>query len=48
MDATVTIENENDPKIKLEKYFMMKRFDLVPKIILAFVIELCIILVYFV
>ena len=43
----LTIENENDIVKKTEKFFMMKKFDLIPKIIFSFIIEMCLIFVYF-
>ena len=42
----VTIENENDPLKRTEKFFMMKKFELIPKIIFCFIIEMCLIYVY--
>ena len=43
----LTIENENDMEKKTEKYLMIKKFDLIPKIIFCFIIEMCLIFVYF-
>ena len=42
----VTIENENDSDKRTEKFFMMKKFDLIPKVIFSFIIEMCLIYVY--
>ena len=42
----VTIENENDPVKRTEKFYMMKKFDLIPKVIFSFIIEMCLIYVY--
>ena len=35
-----------DEKMDRERFFMIKKMDLVPKIVLSFIIELCIIFFY--
>ena len=37
---------EEDEKLRRECLFLQKKFDLIPKIVLSFVIELCVIFIY--
>ena len=39
-------KKQEDEKIRKEAFFLQKKFDLVPKIVLSFIIELCVIFIY--